>query len=173
MAGLSILQDCNTIQLDRGKNTLVDGIDYHLAKYPWRVQFDGWSFYAKRNVYVGGGAKNRKQASERLHRVILCAPRGVCVDHRDGDSLNNTRGNLRLATGTQNKQNRRKTRGSSRFKGVWAFNKGWQARICAEKVSHHLGTFATEEEAARAYDIAARKLHGEFACTNAELHGEY
>jgi hypothetical protein len=90
-------------------------------------------------------------------------------DHKDGNGLNNTRSNLRPCTQGQNNMNQRKRKNAtSRFKGVtWsAADEKWKACITANHVQHHLGYFCDEEEAARAYDKAARSLHGEFARLN-------
>jgi len=104
-----------------------------------------------------------------MHREMMNAPAGMLVDHRNGDNLDNRRSNLRLATPTENSCNRRKkTGGSSRYKGV-TFNRRsgkWFARIRIHGKCIFLGTFESEVEAARAYDAAAKKYHGEFACLN-------
>ena len=56
----------------------------------------------------------------------------------------------------------------SKYKGVhWHKNhRKWLARITFEKNTIHLGYFRNEIEAAKAYDEAAKKYHGEFASLN-------
>ena len=90
----------------------------------------------------------------------------VQIDHRDLNKANNCWENLRLATGTQNQYNRPKTANNrSGYKGV-SFKKRegkWEAKIKEGKNRHHLGYFATPEEAHAAYAEAALRLHGDFA----------
>lgn len=154
------------IQLTQGKVTLVDDDDY--------AALQGFNWYAYTNnrghwyaVYATGPAHARKTHS--MHRIILDAPTGLLVDHKDGDGLNNQRCNLRLATRSQNVRNRRKPNAlTSTFKGVsWYKPLGkWLSRIMVERRAVHLGYFLSEIEAARAYDEAALRLHGEFANPN-------
>lgn len=110
----------------------------------------------------------RGRARVILHREIMKAPPGVVVDHIDHDRLNNCRSNLRLCSPRENNRNRMPNRGaSSRFKGVtWhpTLSK-WMARISTT----YIGLFEDEEDAARAYDIAAMERWGEFAHTNADM----
>ncbi|WP_412102526.1 HNH endonuclease [Paenibacillus alvei] len=93
------------------------------------------------------------------------------VDHINGDPLDNRRENLRVATRNENCRNRRRRkRYKYRFKGVTydkdkVVNK-WRARISYEGKRHCLGYFYTETEAAKAYNEAAIRLHGEFASLN-------
>jgi hypothetical protein len=104
-----------------------------------------------------------------LHREITNAPKGLLVDHRNGDTLDNRRTNLRLATASQNMQNvKKKKNTSSRFIGV-SFIKSagrWAAQIRAQGRDRWLGTFVNEIDAAKAYDTAAKKYYGEFARLN-------
>lgn len=142
------------IPLTQGKAALVDDEDFDkLNQYKWC--FDGQ--YAQRKV----GNK-----TIRMHRVILDSPQ---VDHIDGDGLNNQRSNLRVCTHTQNQMNRAKHKiMSSKYKGV-SWNKPtekWRARIETNQGSLYLGLFEVEEEAARAYDEAAKENFGEFARLN-------
>jgi hypothetical protein len=103
-----------------------------------------------------------------MHRVIAAARRGLVVDHIDGNTLNNSRANLRICRLAENNMNRGKfARAASRFKGVLLYPGGrWRAHIYAGGKHIHLGYFDTEALAAAAYDAAARDLHGEFARTN-------
>lgn len=110
----------------------------------------------------------------RLHAVLLPTAHGF-VDHIDGDKLNNTRGNLRVASLAESARNQTARSGSrSRFKGV-DFVRGvgkWRARVRADGRVHHVGLFDTEEAAAKAYDESARGLHGAFGRYNFPLPGE-
>jgi hypothetical protein len=99
-----------------------------------------------------------------------CLPKGIFIDHIDGDGLNNQmRSNLRVATRSQNIQNRQLNYNSqSGYKGVhWDKNKGkWFVTISANKIDVFLGRFDVLLDAVMTYDRAAIKYHGEFARTN-------
>lgn len=157
-----------------GGTILVDAQDAALACEP------GWGIYKKgaREGYVMRSRRvDGKTQSEILHRVIMGAPKGMLVDHRDGNRRNNTRGNLRVCTPAQNSANRHAHRiGRSRYRGV-SWNEHpratqWSGTIRVLGRTIRLGRFATEEEAARAYDDAARKHYGEFARLNFARPGE-
>lgn len=95
-------------------------------------------------------------------RLLLQAPSHLLVDHRDGDSTNNTIANLRLATPTQNQANRKvQTTNTSGVKGVsWCSRMSkWKAYIKRQ----HLGYFDNLEEAKKAYERAAELVSGDFA----------
>lgn len=88
------------------------------------------------------------------------------IDHIDRDKANNRPSNLRCCTDSQNQWNRSPNKGR-KFKGVFSRENGrFRARIVKDKKAVHLGSFGSEEEAARAYDIAAIAMHGEFAYRN-------
>lgn len=161
------------IALGNGRFSLVDVEDYVRASaHCWSD--DGRA--GSKTFYAKDGTKERV----RLHHFILGLPGSFIIDHKDGNETNNRRGNLRVATAMQNTQNRAKrawksgVTPKSKFKGVWAWEGGrkWTAVITAAKKRRYLGIFETQEEAARAHDDAARRLHGEFACVNFPLPGE-
>jgi hypothetical protein len=97
------------------------------------------------------------------------APDGIEVDHENRNGLDCRRTNLRLATHRQNIMNTGlRPANTSGYKGVsWdKENQKWRASIRAYGRSYNLGRFSTKEEAARAYNEAASRLHGSFARLN-------
>lgn len=159
------------IPLTNGYVAIVDDEDYDrvMAAGPWFVKPSSarYTRYAQHHVRDASG-KFKKQL---LHRFILAVTDpAVKVDHKDLDGLNCRRDNLRICTHTQNMHNRPKrhpSSSSSQYKGVRrTTNKKWQAIIKANGKTVHLGVFTDEYTAARAYDGAAIRLHGEFARLN-------
>lgn len=105
-----------------------------------------------------------------MAREVTRAPDGVLVDHKNRDhTLDNRRENLRFCNNSENNSNcGPRKRNRSGFKGVYwskAANK-YMARITANKVDFYLGVFDDPADAAKAYDMRARELFGEFAWTN-------
>jgi hypothetical protein len=149
-----------------GRVALVDDEDYYLvSQYRWHVQEDpGRSSgpYARTDLPSRG--------SGRGHIFMHCLVAGHDrPDHVDGDGLNNRRSNLRPASASQNNMNRRKRPvATSRYLGVsWhPARRKWAARIGIDGKVRTLGYFASEEEAAHAYDAAARNLFGAYARPN-------
>jgi hypothetical protein len=155
-----------TIQLSQGKTAIVDDSDLKLlSRFTWYARKCSGRFYAVTAENVGGG----KTQSTYMHRLLTQAPSSVVVDHRNGNTLDNRRGNFRLCSQAQNVCNRRANKGK-RFKGVTLLsgkNAGrFLARIQYQRKSYSLGIFDTAEDAARSYDAKARELFGEFANFN-------
>ena len=108
-----------------------------------------------------------------LHREVIRLKNGSIeeqlLDHANGDPLDNRAFNLRYASKSQNMCNRGKTKANtSGYKGVVYHpqSRKWRAYIKKQYKQYYLGIYATPEEAAVAYNLAATRLHGEFAVLN-------
>lgn len=154
------------IELTQGMATILDDEDYDkFAQYRWcfsKVKGGGYA--------VRGGRKSEGRSKlVLLHREIMNAPEGMVVDHKNGDTLDNRKCNLRICTETQNHQNAKKaSHNTTGFKGV-SFSKKRQrffAQIVSHGKHHWLGQFVTAVEAHAAYCEAASRLHGDFARHN-------
>lgn len=116
-------------------------------------------------------AGTRKHIS--LHRTLMNPPDDMVVDHINGNGLDNRRVNLRICTRAQNNHNKKKMgSNTSGFVGVYKYaphgtwDGRWYALVTVAGRTKHLGTFKIAEDAARAYDAAAKELIGEYARLN-------
>jgi hypothetical protein len=164
--GAFIFIDMKLIPLTRGLFTQVDDADYdYLMQWKWNAVVKKQTSYATRSFRKGNVCSRM-----RMHRQLLNVSNNMEVDHIDHNGLNNQRYNLRICTRSQNCMNRRPI-GRSRFLGV-SFHKDKKGdesiratiRINGDEI--HLGTYKTEELAARAYDRIALEYHGKFANLN-------
>jgi hypothetical protein len=148
------------VPLTQGKFAIVDAADYErVSRYKWCASRSGDRWYAVRS-------DRRRHVS--MHRFITGAPKGMVVDHIDGNGLNDRRSNLRACTQQQNTHNSRPKGKSSRFKGVcWdKKRRKWIVAIRYDGRCVYIGRFDDEIEAARAYDGTALELFGDFAYLN-------
>lgn len=131
-----------------------------LSKFPWRPQYVESEIIIYALTHIGG-------KDVPMQNLVNPPLMHLINDHKDGDGLNNTRDNLRLANRSQNAANRRKALGcSSDYKGVYKRGSKFLAMITEKGKLRHLGTFREELKAAQAYNDAALKIYGEFARLN-------
>lgn len=159
------------ITLVCGNTILVDEEDAPLVhSYKWRLHVPR---RGKDKPYVKAGGRY-------LHRCIFGASPGQLVDHRNGDTLDMRRENLRGTNPSGNAINQCKKRtnnrggvSSSRFKGVSIDSrligraKPWQVFIrTPDGVHKRLGSFSSDVEGAYAYDMASIEFHGDLGRRN-------
>jgi len=154
-----------TIPLTKGYLALVDDEDYErVTLFKWCAHVKpGKNFhrvYAVRSIRVDG-----KKTFIYMHRFVL--RHDGPVDHKDNNGINNQKHNIRPTTVGQNATNRRQV-SSRRFRGVRFIESGqtYRAEIKVDGVSHQIGNFKTEEDAATAYNFRAFELVGDFARFN-------
>ncbi len=153
-----------TISLTQGKVALVDDKNFD------RLNLHKWcaAKYRRGGRDIFYAVRQAKGATVYMHREIIGCDSPM-VDHKDSDGLNNQEHNLRAATRANNSSNSRKRPGcASQFKGVyWRKDREcWKAAIRKGTQFFFLGLYDDETEAAHAYDTAAIRHFGEFACLN-------
>lgn len=129
-----------------------------LSKYNWNTINKG---YVKCNF---------KGKNIMMHRLIMNEDDpNVIIDHKNNDTLDNRKCNLRRATLQMNSMNRTKIKNtSSKYKGVcWEGCKNkWQSYIKMDGKKYLLGYFDNEKQAGELYDLNARKFFKNFANLN-------
>jgi hypothetical protein len=156
------------ILLSQDQIALVDDEDFErIDQFRWSAHWyeEGQNYYAFRIV---------DRTHVAMARVIMDCPKDKEIDHKNHDTLDNQKHNLRICTRSENMQNTRGWKNAtSRYKGVfWKKTRNkWCAQISLrdifdQRYRKHLGNFKIEEEAALAYDEAARYYFGEFAYLN-------
>ena len=154
--------EIRTIPLTRGKYAVVDAADYEwLSQWKWCAGGKGYAERWSRNA-------SGHRIKIGMHSLIIGIKPGYEPDHVNGDRLDNRRSNLRHATRSQNMANKKARQGTSLYKGVsWSkCSKKWRADIMKNRKQQYIGSFATESEAAAAYNRVAVILFGEFARLN-------
>lgn len=150
------------IELNKGKVALVDKEDYeYLNQWRWYCDARG---YAVRSKTIDG-----KKRSIKMHRVILNTPEDMCTDHVNGNPLDNRKCNLRIANHSQNGMNRKINYNSGTgYKGVLLRKdtKKYRAYIRKDGKRRWIGQFDSANDAARAYNEAAKEMFGVFAKFN-------
>jgi hypothetical protein len=151
------------IELTKGKYALVDDSDFEfLSQWKWCAHTCG---YAVRSMTING-----KRKTIYMHRLIMGLDDGsIFIDHINHNRLDNRKENLRFADSAQNKHNEGiNSANKTGYKGVIynRFTKKYQAKIRVYGQRIHLGSFETAEDAAKAYQEAAIKYHGDYVFRN-------
>ena len=154
------------IQLSQGKVAIDDDEDFeYLNQWKWSANNPKGKCYAVRSITIEKGKRTRII----MHRLIMNANKGFVIDHIDGQTLNNLKSNLRICTHAENLRNRKVSVNSkSRDKGVYYDKKTekWIAEINKDRKRVWTKYFMNPIDAAKAYNEAAIKFHGEFAKLN-------
>lgn len=165
------------IALTQGQFAMVDDADFHLLEqWKWQAAKAGRTYYAQRT-----DRGKTPRGTIKMHRFIL----GLLIDdirlgdHKDHNGLNNQRDNLRICSDSENNANRsRIINSASRFLGVvhkvdkrsCVEKHFWYAQLRKDGITHFLGSFPFTESgeiaAAKAYDLAALKHHGNYSNLN-------
>lgn len=166
-------QSIRYVPLTQGYVAIVDAEDYErVSQFKWVAAVirrkDGTirNVYAQRNIPWS----DRKGATQRMHRFISgLSDSKIQGDHKNHNGLDNRRDNLRSCDNTRNCHNTRlRPSSTSGAKGVSWDDEAmrWRARITVNGKVKHLGRFGFKEQAAAAYNEAAKKYFGEFAHLN-------
>lgn len=130
-----------------------------------KLDNDDYERYKDESVVFSGGYAVIR--GRRLHRLIMGEPKGMLVDHINGDRLDNRKRNLRVCNHQQNVYNS-KSKNLCGYKGVTKNydHPIWYANIYVDGKQVNLGKFSTPEDAARAYNTAVKKYRPEFGYLN-------
>jgi len=145
------------VKLTQGKYSLVDDADFKKVKsIKWYAHFDGFNWYARRNIRLDCG----KRSGQTIHVFLLGSRKNKEVDHVNGNGLDNQRKNLRFLSHSKNLLNRgRQSNNTTGYTGV-SFHKATKkyrayGRLNGKHV--HLGVHSTVTKAKQAYKTFAEE----------------
>jgi len=146
-------------QCQKTKQTIIDAEDVDKVKdIKWRLT---------KNAVCGSKGPSGNVCLSRF--LMDCTDDSLFVDHKNHDTIDNRKQNLRICTMEENNRNvRTLQKTKTDVKGVWPSQNGnrYMAGITVDKKFKYLGYHETIDEAAVAYNNAAEKYFGEFACLN-------
>jgi hypothetical protein len=146
---------------------LIDTSDFEfVSQHQWTYTSSGYAYRAHR--------VNGKRTTLYLHRYMMNAPEGICVDHINGDVREHRRHNLRLATVSQNQQNRSANkRSETQIKGIRRFERNnvpyLKAEIACDGVAQQKSWSIRVHGEEQAFEAATQWIK----TTRIRLHGEY
>ena len=157
-----------TISLTNGGTAFVSNCDYaYLCRWTWHCNSGGYAARDEGNSRIPASRKRYRMHLEIAKRMgMSLTPQ---ADHQDRNRLNNQRDNLRSAKRSEQLANRGKAKhNTSGYKGVFwhGGTQKWMAQIVVDRKAIYLGVFIKKKTAARAYNTAATKYFGNFACLN-------
>jgi len=145
------------IPLTQGKFAIVDDEDFeYLNQWKWTAQKKPNGFYAYRTA-----GKPRKRIF--MHALLVSVPEGMQCDHKNLDTLDNQKKNLRIATRSQNMANRRVPYNKTGERCIQKRNSGYQVKIKKDNKWAYTKSFLTLEGAIKARNVMIELIHGEFA----------
>ena len=168
------------IPLTKGRVALVDDeYYYYIRQFNWFITKSGKGYAARKGEqYIDKDGK-KKQSIIFMHRIIMNTPKNMEVDHRNRIKTDNRKSNMRNCIHSENTRNRPGLEdATSQYKGVYIYKSKYnrngeyrikyyiRAKIAIDGKQIHIGSFKTEEDAARAYNEAAKKYFGEYALLN-------
>jgi len=142
------------IKLTKNKVAIVDDEDFKYLNYL------KWHTLTVKDLHYAVA----KSGKLLMHRIIMNPNKGQCVDHINGNSLDNRKSNLRLCSHSENMRNRKqKTKNKSGYKGIYPSGKKWRTYIQIDKKNTYIGTYDNIKDAINAYNEASIKYFGKFA----------
>ena len=150
------------VELTQGQVTLVDIDDLEkIGEYRWHADWNQSkkAYYATSSVNIS----YKKQKTIRLNRLIMNAPKGLVVDHIDGNPLNNRKSNLRVCTPSQNCTNKGKyITNTTGHKGLVKVKDTYEVYISINGKSTYVGCSKEYEAAVKIQEEKSKMIHGEF-----------
>ena len=155
------------VLIDKDKVELVSQYSWHINKTNAKkgIHRDYLAIYAGLNI-------SGKKTQIPLHRLLMNAKKGQFVDHINGNTFDNRITNLRFCTLSENSKNKKpRINSTSKYLGVSIDVNKYKVPRFRSQINKggkviNLGSFISEIEAAKAYNEAAIKYHGEFANLN-------
>ncbi len=153
------------IELTQNKQAIVDDENFQfLNNFKWHASLSRGNYYALRSDYY---SPNKAYHISMARTVMGVTDPHIKIDHKNGNTLDNRKENLRLASNQTNARNRTRIEktNTSGYRGVSFYKKtgSWMAYIREDNGKQkNLGYFSTPKEAALAFDKAAKTIYGEF-----------